>query len=270
MPEVVEVEFLKNETALTFKGKRVIEAVLNNEKISNIDKILFSKILTDETLVSTDRHGKILILNFTNNKHLLIHFLLTGYMKLIKEEEKDKSQAYLAFDNGLKCGIFGIMFQGFVKFYQEEDIHRIDEVAKLGVDVLSKDFTLEKFEALIAKFGNRTIKDLLIDQEIIAGLGNAYSDEVLFLSKVHPKRKCRELKKEEIEIIYNNIFAIIEKAKRFGGASELSFVHLDGKRGEFHEHFLVHKKERCPICGSEIKTISASGRKAYFCPLCQK
>jgi len=111
-----------------------------------------------------------------------------------------------------------------------------------------------------------------MNQEIIAGLGNAYSDEILFNSKIHPKRKCGTLLETDSREIYDSIFAIIEKSKRCGGASELSFVHLSGTKGEFHKHFNVHKKERekCPVCGSLIQSVTVGGRTSYFCPKCRR
>jgi len=271
MPEVVEIEFLKNEVASTLSNKEVAGATLLNEKISNLKGAEFENILVGKTLLSTDRHGKILILNFSSDYRLLIHFLITGYMKLITEEE-NKAQAVLKFNDGNTLGIFGIMKPGFIKIYKAKDLKEIEEIKELGVDVLSKEFTFEKFKQILEENAKKSIKDILISQEIIAGLGNAYSDEILFESKIHPKRKAKELKEEEKEILFKNIFKIIEEGKKYGGASELSFVHLDGRKGEFHKHFKVHKREgeKCLVCGTSIETISIGGRTSYFCPNCQR
>lgn len=272
MPEIVEVDFLREEVGAAFAKHKVVEAALNNEKISNVTKDIFEQELVNEILTSTDRVGKILILNFSNDKHLTIHFLLTGFMRLIDEKEKNKFQAYLSFDNGKTLGISGIMSQGFVHFYVAKDIKSVPEVAKLGIDVLSKDFTIDKFKAIIKENKNKTIKEIMMDQHLIAGLGNAYTDEILFLSSIHPKRKGKEISDEEAEKIYKNIFEVIKKGKEFGGASELSFVHLDGTKGTFHEHFLVHKREgeKCVVCGGTITSVKIGGRSSYFCPNCQR
>ncbi|BAL80969.1 Fpg/Nei family DNA glycosylase [Caldisericum exile] len=272
MPEVIEVNFLKDEIASTFIGKKVVEAILNNEKISNVCKNEFEKELKDEVLKDVARHGKVLILKFSNYKYLLIHFLLTGYLRLIDDSEKEKAQAYLKFDNGKSIGIFGIMSNGFIHLHETKNINNLDEIKELGIDVLDEKFTLENFKKIILKNGTKRIKDILLDQSIIAGLGNAYSDEILFVSKVNPKRKGGYLSEDEIESIYKNIFFVLEKSKKYGGASELSFVHLDGSKGHFHEHFLVHKREgeKCPICGTPIETTKIGGRTSYFCPKCQR
>jgi formamidopyrimidine-DNA glycosylase len=190
MPEVVEVNFLKDEIASAFLGKRLVEAVLNNEKISNVSKEKFSKELEGETLEQVGRHGKVLILKFTNDKYLLLHFLLTGFLRLIEEAEKEKTQAYLTFDNGQSIGIFGIMSNGFLNYHKTKNIKDVDEIKQLGIDVLSDDFNIKKFKEILNEFKNKSIKDILLDQSIIAGLGNAYSDEILFESKIHPKRDC--------------------------------------------------------------------------------
>ncbi|MGC8788549.1 MAG: bifunctional DNA-formamidopyrimidine glycosylase/DNA-(apurinic or apyrimidinic site) lyase [Caldisericum sp.] len=272
MPEIIEVNFLKDEIASAFLGKRVVEAILRNEKIANIKKKEFEKELTGELLEDVKRHGKILILKFSNDKYLLIHFLLTGYMRLIEESEKEKTQAYLKFDDERSLGIFGIMSNGFIHFHKGKKIEDLEELKELGIDVLDEKFTVEKFKEIVEENKNKTIKDILLDQSIIAGLGNAYSDEILFESKIHPKRKAKDLSFAEVETIYKNIFKILEKSKKFGGASELSFVHLDGTKGVFHKHFSVHKKEgeKCPVCGTQIETIKIGGRTSYFCPKCQR
>lgn len=272
MPEVVEVNFLKEEIASAFQGRRVVEAILNNEKISNVDRKTFEKELKNETLIGTGRHGKVLILKFSDNKFLLIHFLLTGFLRLIDSNEKEKAQAYLAFDNQKSIGIFGIMSNGYVNFHRNKNVEETEEIKELGIDILDKSFDINKFKVILEANKNRTIKDVLLDQNIIAGLGNAYSDEILFQAKIHPKRKIKELTEKEIENIYKSIFEIIEKAQHYGGASELSFVHIDGTKGSFHEHFLVHKREgeNCYICGTPIKMIKVGGRSSYFCPYCQR
>jgi len=272
MPEVVEVNFLKDEIASAFLGKRLVEAALNNEKISNVSKEKFSKELEGETLEQVGRHGKVLILKFTNDKYLLLHFLLTGFLRLIEEAEKEKAQAYLTFDNGQSIGIFGIMSNGFLNYHKTKNIKDVDEIKQLGVDVLSEDFNIKKFKEILNEFKNKSIKDILLDQSIIAGLGNAYSDEILFESKIHPKRKAKDLTDKEIDTIYKKIFEVLDKAKKYGGASELSFVHLDGTKGHFHEHFIVHKKEgeNCPVCGNPIEVIKIGGRSSYYCPHCQR
>ncbi len=272
MPEIVEVDFLREETAAAFTKHKVLEAALNNEKIANVSKDIFEKELVDETLTSTDRVGKILILNFSNDKHLLIHFLLTGFMRLIDENEKNKFQAYLSFDNDKTLGISGIMSQGFVNFYVTKDVKALSEISKLGVDALSKEFTVDKFKTIIKENENKTIKEIMMNQHLIAGLGNAYTDEILFLSSVHPKRKGKDISEEDADKIYKNIFEVIKKGKEFGGASELSFVHLDGKKGTFHEHFLVHKREgqKCVMCSGTVASVKIGGRSSYFCPNCQR
>ncbi len=272
MPEVVEVEFLKEEIYSTFANREVEEASLNNKNLSNVEPKEISTLLKGQKLLSVDRVGKILILNFSNDLNLIIHFLLTGYARLIDRKDVEHYQFYIAFDNGKIFGISGIMKPGFIKLFKTKNIYTIDEIKRLGIDVLSKDFTLDKFKSILKENSKKAIKEVLIDQEKIAGLGNAYSDEILFLSKIHPKRKCRDITKEEIENLYKNIFNVIDLGKKYRGASELSFVHLDGKKGEFHLHFNVHKREneQCPICGSVVELIKIGGRTSYFCPKCQR
>ncbi|MEF3245535.1 MAG: hypothetical protein K6343_06135 [Caldisericaceae bacterium] len=272
MPEIVEVEFLREEIYSTFVNRKVEEASLNKEDLSNVTSNEISTLLENQKLLLTDRVGKVLTLSFSNDINLIIHFLLTGFTRLIDKKDKENYQFYIVFDNNKILGISGIMKPGFIKLYKTNNIYTIDEIKKLGVDVLSKNFTLDKFKILLRENCKKSIKEVLIDQEKLAGLGNAYTDEILFLSKIHPKRKCKDISNEEIENLYKNIFTVIELGKKYGGASELSFVHLNGEKGKFHLHFNVHKREnqKCPVCGDLIESIKIGGRTSYFCPKCQR
>lgn len=272
MPEVVEIDFLKNEVKNILKNKKVTEAFINKEVISNITSSLFNEELKGKTLLNTRRYGKILIIDFSKDTSLMIHFLLTGFLKTVNKSESYVAQAGIIFEDGIALTVNGIMAGGFIRLLKKSEIQNDESIKKLGIDVLGKDFDYECFSCIIKENEKITIKEILINQEIIAGLGNAYSDEILFNANVYPARKCSSLRKTEIEKIYKSIFQIIEEAKGYGGASELGFTHLDGSKGSFHKHFKVHKREglNCIVCGTKINTIKIKGRTSYYCPTCQR
>lgn len=272
MPEVVEIEFLRKEIQDSLKGKKVVSAFINKEAISNASSSVFNEKLKDSTLINTMRFGKILGIEFSNNFSVIVHFLLTGFIKLQILNKDINSQAGIIFEDKNVLTFNGIMKGGFIRIYKSNEILNDDTIKKQGIDVLDKSFTLNKFEEIIHSNQKKQIKEILIDQKIIAGLGNAYSDEILFLSKILPTRTCVSLKKTEIELLYNSIYAIINEATKFGGASELGFLHLDGSKGTYQNHFKVHKKEGecCSICGMKIKAIKFKSRTSYYCQNCQK
>lgn len=272
MPEVVEIEFLKKEIQSSLKGKKVFGAFINKKEISNVSSSYFNEKLKDSTLIDTARFGKILGIEFSNNFTVIVHFLLTGFVKLQTSESNAQSQAGIIFEDKKMLAFNGIMKGGFIRIYNSNEILKDDTIKKQGIDVLDQNFTINKFKEIIYSNQKKKIKEILIDQEIIAGLGNAYSDEILFISKILPIRTCSSLKETEIESLYNSIHTIINEATKFGGASELGFVHLDGLKGTYHKYFKVHKREGecCSICGAKIKTIKLKSRTSYYCENCQK
>ncbi len=272
MPEAIEIEILKEEIFNILSGKKVKYAFLNKTSLSNVNSTQFNAHLMGKKLIGTRRIGKVLIIDFSTSISLLIHFLLTGYLKLENEEEAKNRQAGIVLEDGITLTFNGIMIGGFIKVCISSLVLNDPVIKNLGPDVLSEYLNINLFSEIIKANGKFLIKEVLIDQSKIAGLGNAYSDEILFQAQVHPKRKCNSLKTEEIGKILNSIRKVLNEAKSFGGASELSFIHLDGTRGSFHEHFKVHKREgkKCYTCNNFIKMEKIKGRSTYFCPTCQK
>lgn len=271
MPEVIEVDFLREEVSNLLKGKEICEVSLKKASLSNMSEVNFSDILKGKHITGARRKGKVLIIDLSGGFSILIHFLLTGFMRIYKEYPND-IQVSIRFCDDICLGIGGIMMGGFIKVVPSESIFTEEGVKELGIDVLDPCFTAEKFAQIVRLNRNKRIKAVLMDQHIIAGLGNAYSDEILFQARVRPDRKCSTLRDEEILAIYKSIGKVFEESRSYGGESELSFVHLDGRRGEFHEHFKVHKQENkdCPECGGKIVVMKIGGRGSYFCPNCQK
>ncbi len=272
MPEIVEIEILRKESSERLKGKKVKEIVVNKESLLNISGEELSPLLKGKVFSGARRKGKILILDFSGGISLAIHFLLTGYMRLLKKCDKEKVQVGILFEDGECLAINGIMRGGFVKALKSSEVFNDPAIKKTGIDAMSPELTAEKLLEIFEKYKKKKVKQVLMDQSVIAGIGNAYSDEILFRAGILPTRKCGEIGKEEAEKIVSSMREVFEEAEKYGGASELTFVHLDGKKGEYHKHFRVHKRagEPCLVCGTPIETVKINGRSAYFCPKCQK
>jgi len=154
---------------------------------------------------------------------------------------------------------------------KKEEIESLKELTGLGLDPFDKKFTKD---GLIEKIGKekRNIKQVLMDQTIIAGIGNIYADEILFDSKISPIRKSNNLKGVEIETIYDSIKKILKLAIKERGTSVSDFRDLEGNPGNFVSFLKVYgkKKGKCVCCQGDIKTIKMGGRTAHYCPKCQK
>jgi formamidopyrimidine-DNA glycosylase len=271
VPEIIEVDFLRQEINDQLIDRVVVDAFLNKEKASNLRSSEFKSKLKGTTLLGARRKGKVLIIDFSHDVSLVVHFLLTGFMRLASPCEKDKFQAGIIFTNDCLV-IGGLMGTACVNLVDSKKVFEDKALKGLGIDALSPEFNFNAFKELVMVNQKKNIKQLLTDQSLIAGIGNAYSDEILFEAKVHPLRRCNSFDEREIEKIYGAILGVFEEARKYGGESELSFVHLNGQKGKMQEHFKVHKREGevCPACGGKVASLKANGRTSFFCPECQK
>ncbi len=146
------------------------------------------------------------------------------------------------------------------------------EKEKLGPEPLDKDFTLDDFSALLKKRPNWKIKQFLMDPSNIAGIGNIYSDEILFFAGVNPFKQVKDLKADAIKKIYSGIRKILSEALKYKGSSENDYLDAYGKKGDYVSRLKVYGREgqKCKKCGGIVQRLKMNGRSAHFCPKCQK
>ena len=162
---------------------------------------------------------------------------------------------------------------GFIKYYNFINYKEISHLKDLGPEPLSVDFNFRYFKRYIFK-RNRSVKNLLMDQKFISGLGNIYANEILFFSKIKPLRKIQSLKDKEIYNIIRCTKKILTKAIAQGGSSIKDFSSSDGKKGGFQQNFKVYGKKgkRCSNtdCSKNIIKVNIFNRSSFYCPRCQK
>ena len=289
MPELPEVEVVKR--SLTNKTQNlIIKAVkindgrlrykINRNKIKKIIGLKFKKI---------SRRSKYLLFFFNKDIVMLVHLGMTGKFFFVNSkrrkyktsfyydlnEEKDKKHDRIIFDlsNDNKLIYNDIRKFGFIKFVKRVSLDQNIHLKHLGPEPLSTEFSVEYFKNFI-KGRERTIKDLLMDQKFISGLGNIYVNEILFFSGIRPAKKINKLKDFEIRKIVKFSKKIISKAIILGGSSIKDFSSSSGKRGSFQQHFSVYGKkgEKCfkANCFGKIKKIIIANRASFFCNKCQK
>ncbi len=272
MPEIVEIEILRKEISNLLTGKKIKKVIINKKTILNTSEDEFSSLVKGKEIIGARRKGKVLVIDLSEGISIIIHFLLTGFMKLTENCDTEKVQVGFLFEDGKCLAINGIMKGGFVKVLKSEDVFNDPSLKKLGIDAMSSELTAEKLLEIFQKNKKKKIKQVLMDQSIISGIGNAYSDEILFDAGISPLRKCGDITLDESKRIINSMKKVFREAENFGGASELTFVHLNGKKGEYHKHFKVHKRagEPCVGCGGLIESVKINGRMSFYCPKCQK
>lgn len=283
MPELPEVETLK----------RQLENVLLAKKISQID-ILRSKnflgnpkTLLNKTITQIKRKAKVIIISFDKNfPCLLIHLKMTG--QLIFDDQKNRifgghpnndffsslpskyTRVIIHFSDNSKLFFNDQRTFGWLKIISSQN--QFDQEFKNlnGIEPFSPLFTWQNLKASL--FSSRPIKLAILDQSKIAGIGNIYANDGLFLSKLLPTRKANSLTDKDWQNLTASLNKILSLSLSLGGTSQTNYIHLDGKKGNYQDHFLVYRKDgqNCPSCQGKIVKIKLGGRGTFYCPSCQK
>jgi formamidopyrimidine-DNA glycosylase len=287
MPELPEVETIRLQLQPKIIGKVIkdVEILEKKQFIGRKQDVISRKI------IDVIRYGKVLVFKLVNSltqkpgniKYLNTHLKLTGQILYTENLKNPVFKNIIPFTNTIKMPskttriIFafsdgsGLFFNDMRKFGWVK-VSEKPERPK-GIDVLSPDFTLGYFTDLTDST-DKPIKILLMDQDKMAGIGNIYANEALFLAKIHPLRKSGSLSKPETTKLYQAIKKVIEQGIKYGGSSgaDEAFIKPDSSKGTYQKQFKVYQREdeSCPICKTPIKRIKQGGRSSFYCPNCQK
>ena len=288
MPELPEVEVVKRSLKSTInnliiKGIKINDGNLRYKvKKHKISQIIGSKI-TD-----IKRRSKYLLFYFDTKIVMIVHLGMTGkffvvenngvkrktsfYYEISKKDEKHNRLIFLL-NKKIKLIYNDVRKFGFIKLEKVKNININSHLKILGPEALSNSFDFNYFyKKIIGK--NRTIKDFLMDQKIVAGLGNIYVNELLYFSKIKPSKKVKLLDDTDIRRIIRNTKYVLKKAIKYGGSSIKNFSNSTGNKGNFQHQFSVYdrKNQNCSNsdCKGVIKKIVISNRASFFCSKCQK
>lgn len=270
MPELPEVETIRRQLEKAITGKMIknVEIIDFKKKIKPKN---LSERLKDLKIEGLSRRAKLLIFKLSNGENLLIHLKLTGQLIYQKRKVPGKfTHAIFNFTDGSRLLFNDMRKFGYLLMTDKHGLERIE--AEFGVEPLSSDFTLAAFRQVLAKRPNQKIKQLLLDQKYIAGIGNIYSDEALFMAGILPLRSAKSLKEGEIKRLWRAIPAILKKSLKVGGTSSDTYVDAYGREGIFRRQLKIYGREdeKCGRCGGKIKRIKIGGRSAHCCPFCQR
>ena len=269
MPELPEVETVKEKLKKELLRKRINDIKVFYDGIIATDINNFKKNIIGEEIIDIKRRGKFLIFELTNY-YLVSHLRMEGkYFIKDKSEEISKHEHIIFYFDNFTLRYHDTRKFGKMFLVTKDKLFTGTPLNKLGLEPWDKELNITYLKN---KFNsNISIKTLLLDQTIIAGIGNIYADEILFLSKINPTKKGKDLNNKELESIINNTKIVLEQGIKNRGTTIHSFSSL-GIIGDNQSHLLVHTKEGmpCSICGSLIKKIKVNGRGTYYCPKCQK
>jgi|TARA_B110000211_G_scaffold135307_1_gene155045 formamidopyrimidine-DNA glycosylase len=289
MPELPEVEVVKRSLEKKIQNLIIKKVKINDDKLRyRVNKKEILK-LVGMRIKKVQRRSKFLIFFFDQNYLMLAHLGMTGKFFFIdKRKKKYKTSFYYNLDKVKDQKHDRIIFFlekkqkliyndvrkfGFIKIIKLDNLSNNFHLKNLGPEPLKKGYNSEYFKKY-TKGKKRSIKNILMDQKFVSGLGNIYVNEILFLSGVKPMRKVKNLKNAEINKIVSFTKKILREAIKYGGSSIKDFSTISGKEGTFQQHFRVYgrKGEKCSNtdCNKSIIKLSISNRGTFYCSSCQK
>ncbi len=269
-PEVITVvEVLKRHVL----GKKITSChVFWDAIIAYPEKEDFEKLICNQTIQGITSRGKWIVIELDRD-FLLVHLRMEGkfFFRTPNDPKNKHEHVIFGLSDGLEMRFADVRKFGRMHLICKTEIRKMGPLLALGYEFDDPALT---GEYLFACFQSRRlpIKTVLLDQSIIAGIGNIYDDEILFLSKISPLTRACDIPRKKCYEIVANTRKVLKKAISLGGTTIRSYTSYEGVHGRFQNELLVHgkKNEACPICGNRIEKIYVGGRGTYYCPKCQK
>ncbi|MBO0992915.1 bifunctional DNA-formamidopyrimidine glycosylase/DNA-(apurinic or apyrimidinic site) lyase [Bacillus sp. SD088] len=269
MPELPEMENYKHLLQDKIQEEKITAVAIQREKSINLPTELFIEKVSNQQIKGVSRRAKYLIFHLQNGDHLLLHLMLGGWLFYGKTDEKPNRTVQVQLSFGDQHLYFIGLRLGYLHSLSTEQLE--EELEPLGPEPLNPNFSLDTFLVLLqAKKG--ALKTALIDQKFIAGIGNRYSDEILWHAGLLPERKATELDQAQMVRLFQSIQTILRQGIQLGGYMDEPFYQGDPKTGGAKEKMYVHNREgkACPRCGKSIVKTEISSRNTFYCPNCQK
>jgi formamidopyrimidine-DNA glycosylase len=273
MPELPEVETVKTTLNRLVAGKTIARVTVSLPRIIHRpdDVERFRAELAGRTIRRVERRGKFLRL-ILDGAVLVSHLRMEGRYGVYASETPIEKHTHVIFHftDGTELRYRDVRQFGTMHLFAAGEDERSEPLSKLGLEPLDPAFTHEAFRAAAAGRSTR-IKPLLLDQTVVAGLGNIYVDEALFAAGIHPERPASTLTDGEWRRLRDSIVAVLREAVALGGSSVKSYVNGQGEMGMFQLRLKAYgrKNEPCLTCGTPIRKIAVGGRGTHFCPVCQ-
>lgn len=259
-------------TDLNTKDKRQKDNVANIKYFK-----IFRKEILDKKILSVERRAKNILINLNNTKTILVHMKMTGHL-LYGKYKQDPINRFIhftiTFNNKEKLYFSDMRKFGKITLLDTKTAHETKHLNNIGPEPLDKKFKLENFLQRLNRCKSKKIKTVLMDQSVIAGIGNIYSDEILWRAGVHPERKVSNIKESELKLIFRAIKETLIKGIDFGGDSMSDYRKIDGLPGKFQLHHQAYRRtgQKCrgKNCKGVIERKIVNGRSAHFCSVHQK
>lgn len=286
MPELPEVETVRRGLSELIIGKVVASESHDTEKGFPNAPHDVAQFLVGATITEIRRRAKVLMIDLSTDYSLVIHLKMTGQLVYVGEQRfgaghpndslvnalpDASTRVTLYFTDGTQLFFNDQRKFGWVRLMPTIEIPNIDFMKKVGPEPLEDTFTVSDFAQRLSRRPKTNIKAALLDQSVIAGVGNIYADESLWGAKLHPKRLVSTLSDSDIEQLYHELRSVMSLAIEKGGSSNHTYVNAEGKRGSYMDFARVFRREglACPRCQTTIEKSRVAGRGTHTCPQCQ-
>jgi len=288
MPELPEVETIRTGLKQLILGLNISGIEIENQKSFSVDKFSLEEFLINKNVIDVNRRAKILMIDLDSNYSLVFHLKMTGQLVFVDKKTRfgaghpndslvnqlpDKStRVIFVFSDGARLYFNDQRKFGWIKLLPTAVLNDKNFFSHHGPEPLTADFNENELKDRLMRHPNRQLKAVLLDQSSIAGLGNIYVDESLWLAKLHPQSLVKSLKKDDFDRLYNSINSVLKKSIKLGGSTDKNYVNAKGQKGSYLEFANVFRKngQPCPRCGSIILKQKISSRGTHFCLNCQK
>ncbi len=273
MPELPEVESIKLTLAEKILGKTIVDVkILWPPAALSLPDRDFSDLVVGSDIEDIGRRGKYLLIHLNNGLTMITHFRMTGRMIYYSQNQSPDKHTHIIFylENG-EMHYSDIRKFGRVQLVSTKYISKVPSLSKLGPEPLDEEFAFDKLGKQLSS-KKKCIKASLLDQTVIAGLGNIYVDEALFRSAILPERGTNSLKASEVILLYNSICDVLSEGIEARGTSFRDYRDADGKKGSFQDRLMVYGRggQECRICEQALERKKIAGRTTVFCSQCQK
>lgn len=287
MPELPEVETVKRGLIGLVVGKSIKDVTSDNMKSFPNAPADVAQFLIGAKIIDVRRRAKVLMIDLSTDHTLVVHLKMTGQLVFVGDKSRfgaghpndslinllpDKStRVSFEFIDGTHLFFNDQRKFGWVRLVPTEEICNIDFMKRVGPEPLEPDFTAKQFTERFKRRSGSTIKAAILDQSVIAGVGNIYADESLWAAKIHPATRVGDVSNAKFNSLYAELRVVMNLSIEKGGSTNRNYVNAEGKKGSYMDFAKVFRREgqECPRCGAEIIKLRVASRGTHICPVCQ-